>query len=433
MEVFLNETVLETLVLNAFVGLVWAVITRVIVEIVRDTFHILGHYVPYLEKHHKWHHRVFRKDMSKVSLSLYQQSQWHHDVPESAVMLIAAVAICLMSFVSTNSIGAVAGSLTGVVFTVHSLMMTILRGLGKTWAIELDTNHKAPSAIFPPSKWVPNWSFHQRHHFDNPKAYFSGNFTFVDRLLGTGLSLRGKTVAITGASGALGRNLIVQLKMAGAKVIGLTSSLREPMTVEVNGHIQSIKTVKWDLNQLAELDDVLASTDILIINHGVNLRERSESAVVETLDVNALSSYRLLERFIRTVNSPCDAARKEAWVVTSEAEVAPAHSPIYEMSKRLLGELVTLKRLDSPCLIRKVVLGGFLSPMSPTGSLSPAWVAKEVVKAAKRDGRNIIVSPYRPWLYVVYPIHEALTSFYFKRWSKPAALTQRKVTTSPAQ
>lgn len=64
-----------------------------------------------------------------------------------------------------------------------------------------------------------------------------------------------------------------------------------------------------------------------------------------------------MEQFLQTVKSDRDRVRKELWVNTSEAEVNPAFSPLYELSKRTLGDLVTLRRLDSPCIIRKLILG----------------------------------------------------------------------------
>ncbi|NJK61040.1 MAG: sterol desaturase, partial [Oscillatoriales cyanobacterium SM2_1_8] len=45
-----------------------------------------------------------------------------------------------------------------------------------------------------------NRTYHWRHHFDRGEAYYSGTFTLVDKILGTSLSLKNKTVAVTGAS-----------------------------------------------------------------------------------------------------------------------------------------------------------------------------------------------------------------------------------------
>ena len=55
-----------------------------------------------------------------------------------------------------------------------------------------------------------------------------------------------------------------------------------------------------------------------------------------------------MELFFQTIKSDRDAIRKEVWVNTSEAEVNPALSPLYELSKRATGDIVTLRRLDCP-------------------------------------------------------------------------------------
>jgi hypothetical protein len=106
-------------------------------------------------------------------------------------------------------------------------------------------------------------------------------------------------------------------------------------------------------------------------------------------------------------------------VNTSEAEVGPAFSPLYELSKRTLGDLVTLRRLDAPCVIRKIVLGPFRSNLNPIGVMSGNWVAKQVVNAAKRDTRNIIVT-INPLTLVAFPLREFAVSLYFRWFSHQA-------------
>ena len=90
--------------------------------------------------------------------------------------------------------------------------------------------------------------------------------------------------------------------------------------------------------------------DILILNHGVNVhQQRDESAIALSYEINTFSALRLMELFFQTIKSDRDRIRKEVWVNTSEAEVNPAFSPLYELSKRATGDLVTLRRLDAPC------------------------------------------------------------------------------------
>ena len=414
--------VATTLLLNG----AWALASLLWVEVVRDGFHILAHHWSWLARHHSWHHRVFYRDMSAVSPELYQQSQWHHDVPEAGVMLISAMLFYTIAFHWTVATGALLGSLLGIFYTLRSLFIAVCRGLGYPWAIAVDANHQSGVSPVPPSKWIVNWSYHQRHHFENLKAYFSGVFTLVDKFLGTALSLKGKTIAVTGASGALGQAFLKHLHQANAKVIALSSSQTDPMIIEINGQSQTIETIIWTVGEEAALGKILEKIDILVLNHGVNQRERTEAAALNSFEINTLSAYRIMERFLAKVQTPFDAVRKEIWVITSEAEVAPAHSPLYEMSKRALGNLVTLKRLDAPCVLRKVVLGGFRSRMSPKGRLSADWMAQQVVKAAQRDTRNIIIS-YRFWIYLYYPLKEWLTARYYRRFSQETALSKTEI------
>jgi hypothetical protein len=124
-----------------------------------------------------------------------------------------------------------------------------------------------------------------------------------------------------------------------------------------------------------------------------------------------------MELFLKTVKTNKQIATKEVWVNTSEAEVNPAFSPLYELSKRALGDLITLRRLDAPCVIRKVILGPFKSNLNPVGIMSADWTAKQVVKAAKRDSRNIIVT-INPITFIVFPIKEFFVSWYFRLFTK---------------
>ena len=256
-----------------------------------------------------------------------------------------------------------------------------------------------------------NRSYHWRHHFDNVNAYYAGHFTVLDKLLGTALSLKNKTVAVTGASGTMGRSLLTALAKRGAKPIALTTSPQAqfPDTIPVH---------PWTPGREADLQPLLAKVDILIINHGINVHgDRDPAAIERSLEVNALSVLRLMDSFMATVAPPAGAAMKEIWVNTSEAEVGPAFSPLYEVSKRLIGDLITLKRRNAPCTIRKIVLGPFKSQLNPVGIMSPTWVAAAVLALAQRDVRNIIVT-INPLTYLAFPIKETLQGLYFRLFSR---------------
>jgi len=401
----------------------WGLGSVLWVELVRDFYHVLSHYWPPLYRLHVWHHRVFRPDLSAVSDTIYRQAQWRNDVPECLVMLLLSLLVWIvaLSVAPQQQWAALAGSL----YTLTFLLSAIARGSGLSWADDVtDLTHRPGPFLTPPSRWSVNRTYHWRHHFDNQKAYYCGTLTLVDKLMGTALSLKGKTIAVTGASGTLGRSLLQHLHSRGAKVIALTSNT-QTLTFSRDGESLPVKTISWQVGKESELAAHLESVDILILNHGINVHgARTAEAIAQSYEINTFSTWRLLELFFTTVRTNEDVATKEVWVNTSEAEVSPAFSPLYELTKRALGDLVTLRRLDAPCVVRKLILGPFKSNLNPIGVMSAEKVAKQVVNLATRDVRNIIVT-INPLTFLAYPIKEFCVATYFKLFSRKAdALTE---------
>ncbi len=257
-----------------------------------------------------------------------------------------------------------------------------------------------------------NRSYHWRHHFDDVNAYYSGVVPLVDKVLGTGLSLKGKTIALTGASGALGQALTTELLKNNAKVIALTTN---PDQVAAQ---TGVKVVSWQLGNEIELQNSFKKVDILIINHGINVyTNRTSAAINSSYEVNTFSALRLIDIFSTTVTEGEAKATKEIWVNTSEAEVSPALSPLYELSKRALGEIVTLKRLDEVCVIRKLILGPFKSQLNPSGVMTAEQVARGILFLAKRDFRDIIVT-INPLTYGLFSWKETSNWLYYRVFSK---------------
>jgi monoglucosyldiacylglycerol epimerase len=374
-------------------------------EVVRDIYHIAGHYWQPIKQYHLLHHKAYRRDFSIANMELYQKSQLYNDVPEALCMvgLTAAVAILTQN----------PGLWLGCIYSCAFLIPAFLRSQGMLLATDL--SHKPGDLVGIPAQWRVNRTYHWRHHFDETNAYFAGHFTSVDRLIGTSLALKGKVVAVTGASGALGQALIEDLSLQGAKVIAITTS---PTTV----FKKEIAVLSWQLGAESELLSHLQEVDILIINHGVNVYgDSSPAAIYKSYEVNTFSALRLTELFLSTVTASSDRATKELWINTSEAEVNPAFSPLYELSKRTLGDLITLRRLDAPCIIRKLVLGPFKSQLNPYGIMSSRWVAWAIIALAKRDFRNIIIT-INPITYLLFPIKEFCQSSYFRFFTKRAKI-----------
>jgi monoglucosyldiacylglycerol epimerase len=380
----------------------WGLFSLLVAEILRDAYHALCHQVNWLGKLHNKHHMAYRRDLSVVSLKIYQESQLYHDILESSLLVVACVLIAL--------IVRQPGLWLGVAYSCTFLYGACVRYFqGK---IDTDYNHLPGPLETIPSTWLVNRSYHWRHHFDDVNAYYSGVFPLVDKILGTALSVKGKTVALTGASGALGQALTTELVKCNAKVVALTTNPEK--LAEQTG----VKVIPWQLGNEAELKESLEKIDILIINHGVNVyTERTPDAINSSYEVNTFSALRLIDIFSATVTGPQAKATKEIWVNTSEAEVSPALSPLYELSKRALGDIVTLKRLDGNCIIRKLILGPFKSQLNPYGVMSAQQVARVVLFLAKRDLRDIIVT-INPLTYVLFPLKETSTWLYYRVFSR---------------
>jgi hypothetical protein len=230
--------------------------------------------------------------------------------------------------------------------------------------------------------------------------------------LGKALSLKGKIIAITGASGTMGKALVTELCKREAQIIALTTSPNASFESD-----QKVEVLTWQLGHEAELRDRLQKVDILILNHGINvLGARDSTSIYKSYEVNTFSVFRWMDVFLDTVADSKNAASKEIWVNTSEAEVNPAFSPLYELSKRAIGDLVTLRRLDHFCTIRKLILGPFKSDLNPYGVMSASFVAWAIAFLAELGLRDIIVT-INPITFIAYPVKEVWRSLYFRLFS----------------
>ena len=225
-------------------------------------------------------------------------------------------------------------------------------------------------------------------------------------------------IAITGANGSLGRSLIEELKAKGAYVVGLTHNKKNN---EKSFRKRPNEWIYWSCGKEEILSKSLANIDILILNHGFNPKGIIDSNEInKAIEINSLSHWRLIEMFEDLAISSNDLNQftsKEIWVNTSEAEIQIAFSPVYEITKRLIGELVSLKKSKllmekrSQFIIRKLILGPFKSKLNPQGILSPEFVAKKIIQKAEKDNYLIIVSP-NPITYLLMPIVESIRIFY---------------------
>jgi hypothetical protein len=217
-----------------------------------------------------------------------------------------------------------------------------------------------------------------------------------------------RCIGITGASGTLGCALTRCFRASGAEVVGLTHRTPPEVQDDEGPH----RWISWQCGEETALDADLAQLDVLVLNHGINPKGgQSIDDVNRALEINALSSWRLMQRYEDISRRHVREKPMEIWVNTSEAEIQPAVSPVYEISKRLLGQLVSLRGATrdpterNQLIIRKLVLGPFRSDLNPIGIMDANWVADQVLWQAGWGLRLIIVTP-NPLTYLLMPITE---------------------------
>tara|TARA_Y100001968_G_scaffold172879_1_gene158262 strand:- start:1697 stop:2452 length:756 start_codon:yes stop_codon:yes gene_type:complete len=229
-------------------------------------------------------------------------------------------------------------------------------------------------------------------------------------------------IGITGVSGTLGKALTKKLKSHGAYVIGISSqAIKSP---DLNQDSPN-EWQTWRCGEEALIKETLEKLDILVLNHGVNYQgSQSNLEINKSLEVNAISSWRLIEVFENIAIERNQSANiPEIWVNTSEAEIQPALSPTYEISKRLIGQLVSIKMNEintnkiSYLKIRKLILGPFKSNLNPIGLLNADIVAGKILRLVELNQSLIIVSP-NPITYLLMPLTEFTRSIYFNLTKK---------------
>ena len=222
-----------------------------------------------------------------------------------------------------------------------------------------------------------------------------------------------KTVGITGASGALGTELTKLFRQKGYKVIGFTHSKNHS---DINLESPN-EWIKWECGEESKLKKHLKNIDILILNHGVYNLSRENSNYENSIEVNALSKFKFLNLFEDIALTNESFIKKEIWINTSEAEILPALNPSYEISKSLIGQLVSFKKnllnkdTKEKLIIKKIILGPFKSELNPIGIMSPKFVAKKIYDLANSNNYLIIIS-LNPLTYLLFPLKEFFNFLY---------------------
>jgi len=222
-----------------------------------------------------------------------------------------------------------------------------------------------------------------------------------------------KTIGITGAGGSLGKALTKKFSSHGHKIIGFTHN-KNPKALDEEGPNE---WVCWECGKEFLLEKSLRKIDILILNHGIY---DSEEDLEKSIEINALSKVRILRLFEKiSLSQSTDSSSKEIWINTSEAEILPALNPFYEISKSLIGQVITFKRNfnnkneSTNLIIKKIILGPFKSDLNPIGIMSPELVANLIFYISKISNYLIIISP-NPLSYILFPIRELYFFLYYQ-------------------
>ena len=225
--------------------------------------------------------------------------------------------------------------------------------------------------------------------------------------------IKSKTVGITGASGALGKELTKLFRLKGYKVIGFSHS-----KIDSDKNLESPnECVKWECGKESKLKKYLKKIDILILNHGIYNLSRENANYENSIEINALSKFKFLNLFENIALTNGSSTKKEIWINTAEAEILPALNPSYEISKSLIGKLVSFRKnllsQDSKkkLIIKKIILGPFKSELNPIGIMSPKFVSEKIYDLANTKSYLIIISP-NPITYILFPMKEFFNYLY---------------------
>ncbi len=224
-----------------------------------------------------------------------------------------------------------------------------------------------------------------------------------------------KIIGITGANGTLGKSLTKIYKENGYQIIGFTHTKNNTLLDEDGPD----EWIYWECGKEYLLENTLKKVDILILNHGIYQQNIEHSDFEKALNINALSQFKLINLFKKiSLQNEDNISPKEIWINTSEAEILPALNPSYEISKTLIGSLVSFQKIflteneRKKLLIRKIIIGPFKSKLNPIGLMDPKFVAFMIYYISKIKVDLIIVTP-NPITYLVFPLKEFYYFIYY--------------------
>ncbi len=270
-----------------------------------------------------------------------------HVVPEyTTQMLVCASALLILEPLPV--------ALVMTIFTILFVAVAFLKGKDRNH-VAFTTLPAAHEAVF------VGPTYHALHHV-YPDSYLSSYTTMFDRVMGTACQVKGRRVALTGASGAFGSALKDLLEAAGAIVSPLKFG------------------VDYTYDDYSGTDAALASADILVLAHGAKGADAQAA--------NCVSFLALIARFKSlTIGRQVPV---EVWAVGSEIECHPAFGVAelqsYARSKRTYARAAARLVYDPDVLYRHIVPSAFRSRMGPglMSGRAAAWLAFWLIRRGCR-------------------------------------------------
>ncbi|KAJ5827333.1 hypothetical protein N7447_004096 [Penicillium robsamsonii] len=247
----------------------------------------------------------------------------------------------------------------------------ILRTLVVILASGRDSNHLIYKTVPKDLNWIfVGPEFHCLHHV-YPDRYIGSFIKLFDWICGTAYSFRGKRFVITGGDGAFSQAMVMELKREG---------------------VQDIRKLEfgtdWDPHHFEKAAQMLATCDILILEHGTKDGDAAKS--------NCDSAVRLVQLFKqhRSTNGS-NPTLPEVWYVGSEIEIHPSleisQLQRYSDSKRSFLPHGRSYYDDADIIYRHIMPSAFQSSMGPA-IYSPVWAARWSMWWIRRGARYIPVS-----------------------------------------
>ncbi|KXH54707.1 integral membrane protein [Colletotrichum salicis] len=317
-----------------------------------------------LAKAHSIHHQYFDRNLRFNERFRYRNIVWHLSLEVSCQMVGSAMSWLLSLFVMRKFSPVILQDLI-IIFAIQAGRAAVV-----AWNTGNDSNH-VPYPRLPkdPSTFFVGPEYHVLHHIE-PLAYFGSMVRLLDWLLGTGVSLRGRRVTMTGSRGALGQALAKQLHLQGVRCI----------------HTPKFG-VDWKYDDYSHFESILTDTNILILAHGSKDDENAYEA-------NCKSPIAIIEMFKKFCERQKLGLLPEIWYIGSEAELHGSWSKDmenYTESKRAFVPHARRYYGDDYFNYRHIVPAAFTSRMG-RGFISADSAAKVALWWIRTGARYVPVT-----------------------------------------